>query len=96
VHGFHRLFIYTLTVEIEVTRRENWDLISRFNPATCLWMFQPKRAFPTSYVVAFLHWASSVKMRDDCSFCKYWVINDVFFKTRGRISVIPLMGEALR
>jgi hypothetical protein len=36
-----------------------------------LWLFQPKRAFTTSYFVVFLYSASSVKMRDDCSFCKY-------------------------
>ena len=28
--------------------------------------------FPTSYVVVFLCSATSVKIRDDCSFCWYW------------------------
>jgi hypothetical protein len=31
VHGFLRLIIDTLPLEIEVTRRENWDPMNRFN-----------------------------------------------------------------
>ena len=42
MHGFLRLIIDTLPLEIEVTRRENWDPINRFNPATFAWLFQPK------------------------------------------------------
>ena len=39
---FQRLLIYVLPFEIQLSRRQDWDPINRFNPATCLCLFQAR------------------------------------------------------
>ena len=40
VRDFHRLFIHVLPFEIQIFREEDWVLIKRYYPATCVCLFQ--------------------------------------------------------
>ena len=42
VQVFYPLFIYVFLLEIQLSRREGWDPINQFNPATCLCLSQAK------------------------------------------------------
>jgi len=68
---FYRLFIYVWSLAIQLSRGERWDPINRFNPAPFLCLSQAKTWISNVICQSLLCSVSSVKMRDDCSFCWY-------------------------
>ena len=74
MHVFYRLLIYELPLKWQLSKGEDCGPINRFNSATMLCLSQARTLI--SNVICrghFLGLLSSGKMRDDCSFCLYWL-----------------------
>ena len=67
------IYIYVLSLEIQLSREECWNLIHQFNLATCLCLYQARTWISNVICHGLFLWSvSSVKMRGGCSFCWYW------------------------
>ena len=42
MHAVYRLFIYVLSLEIQLSRWKDWDPINQFNPATVMCLTQAR------------------------------------------------------
>ena len=68
--SMHRLIIYVLPLEVQLSRREDWDSLNRFNPATFLCLSQPRTWISTN-ICGSIFCVQRVNMWCDCSFCLY-------------------------
>jgi len=64
---FYHLFNICISLDIQLSRGENWDPINRFKSTTFLWLFQGM-SYIFNDVISFLCSVTSVEMRGDCSF----------------------------
>jgi len=69
--SFVYLFIYLLSLEIKLSRRECWDHINRFISVTFVCLSQARTCISNVTCCGFFY-VQWVKVGCDCSFCWHW------------------------